>query len=166
MLERTEGKTGHDRGSAGSRCAGRAERRARFVERVLAQQVLQRFFEERLLAQVLQGVVVMDQDRIDALQRVADRILAEVVIEGLELEERDVAERPRRLVQAVRPGAVAAVRRHGADELHVHEAPEALVDDLGGHLDHRAQLQGGEGREAGLETAADREQHEVYSWWS
>src|SRR5262245_9050189 len=105
------------------------ERGPRALERVLLEEFLHRLLEELLFADLVQRGVVVRDERIDVVQRSAYGILAEVVVEGLEVEERDAVQRPGRLVQIVLAGAVRR-RAQRRDQLEPDQAVQALVEQL------------------------------------
>ena len=78
------------------------ERRLGVVEGVLGKELLKAFLEQLLFAHPLKGGTVMLQDGVDALQLLADRVIAQVVVEALEFEQGDVAQRPGRLIEIIR----------------------------------------------------------------
>src|ERR1041384_5502412 len=77
------------------------EGRARFVEGMLLEKLLQVLGEKLLLADFRQRRVVMRDQRFDVLERGAHRVLAEIVIERLEIEKCQFVQRPGRLVEII-----------------------------------------------------------------
>src|SRR4051812_21518673 len=98
--------------------------RAGFLERMLRKKLLHRFLEEFLFAQLIQRGVIVSNERVDALQRSTNRVLAKVIVEGFEIEERDPVQWSGGLVKIIRPGAIRR-RTENGDQLEPHEPVKA-----------------------------------------
>lgn len=133
------------------------ERRARFAERVFDKKLFEALPEKDLIAESMEALIVVLENGINPFQGLAHRVFAEVVVERLEIEEIDATERASGLV-AVFGGRGIFSGPQRRDEIHMGEAVEAFVEDLRRNFEEIAELGGRDGRQAGLETAANGEQ--------
>src|SRR5581483_1205304 len=139
------------------RAFAQSKGRPRFVEGVGGEELLEVLLEKILLAEPRQRLVVARDDRVDVFERRAERVVAEILVAQLEVEQREPVQRPRRLVEMVVHRAARLGAERG-EELHLAEPVEALVDQLVGHLEQLAQLRGRDGGQAVAEAAADGEE--------
>src|SRR5690606_676619 len=106
----------------------------------------------------LHGGVVADENRLDVAERGPAGILAVVVVEGFERGEGDAVQGACGLVAKVRR-SLAGRWRNRSQQAHPHQTIEALVEQLSGYAEKAAQLGSSAGRQALMESPADRQEH-------
>jgi len=126
---------------------------------VFLEELVEVFLEKFGATEGFKALVVAADDGVEFGDEGAGGVAAEVVVEAFEFTEGNAVEGAGGLVAEV--GGVGVGRgRDGGDEVHEHQAGDALVEDLGGDFETFAELGGGAGREAGLEAASDQEEND------
>ncbi|MFN9943882.1 MAG: hypothetical protein ACK56I_30865, partial [bacterium] len=93
------------------------------------EQIVQGALAERLLAEAAEGLLVGVHQGVDAFQRMPDGVVAELVVEALEIQQGDPLEGPRRLEAELGRGP-AGGGPQGIHQPHLAQSVEALVEDL------------------------------------
>ena len=131
----------------------------RALEIMFGKKLLKRFLEKVHLMAFLEGGVIMPQYRVQCIDRLSRGVFTMIFKPMFEILKIYPIQRPGWLIKEI-GGGIAIGRWNRGDQFHIHEQINALVQDLGGHFDHAAQLRGRAWWQTVLPAPSNGEQHD------